>query len=91
MLIQHQLTKQRQRQANISLTEHLLHHVGLLPFVAQQIRGDAGQNDAGAYQALERSGPEGHNDHENAAQHKRDRDEEVHLQKEHISKPLHPK
>lgn len=68
-------------EVNISLTEHLLHHVGLLPFVAKQICRNAGENDAGAYQALEGSGPEGHNNHENAAQHKRDRDEEVHLQK----------
>lgn len=57
----------------------------LLPLVAQQVRGDACQDDAAAHQALERSRPERHGDHEDAAQNKGHGDEEIHLQEEIIT------
>lgn len=56
--------------------------MGFLPLVAQEVGGDAGENNAAAYQAFKRSRPEGHRDHEDAAQDESDRDEQWNLQKE---------
>lgn len=41
--------------------------MGFLPLVAQEVGGDACENDAAADQAFKRSRPEGHGDHEDAA------------------------
>lgn len=59
--------------------------MGFLPLVAQQVRRDACKNNAAAYQALVRSCPERHDDHEDTAQNESHRDEEIHLQKEEWS------
>lgn len=53
--------------------------MGLLPLVAQQVGGDAGENDAAADQAFERRRPEGHDDHEDAAQNEEDGDKQRNL------------
>lgn len=56
--------------------------MGFLPLVAQEVGGDACENDAAAYQAFKRSCPEGHGDHEDAAQNKSDGDEQWNLQED---------
>lgn len=53
--------------------------MGLLPLVAQEVGRDAGENDAAADQAFERRRPEGHDDHEDAAQNKGDGDKQRNL------------
>lgn len=55
--------------------------MGLFPLVAQQIRRNAREDNAAADQTLKRSGPKGHDNHEDAAQHKRYGDKKIHLQK----------
>lgn len=72
-----------QREQNVSLTQYLLDHMGFLPLEAQQVCWDTGENNAAAYQAFKRSGPEGHNNHEDAAQDENHRDHQWKLQKEH--------
>lgn len=66
----------------LSLTQHLLDHVGFLPLVAQEVGGDACENDAAADQAFKRGCPEGHGDHEDAAQNKSYGDEQWNLQED---------
>lgn len=56
--------------------------MGFLPLVAQEVGGDAGENNAAAYQAFKRSRPEGHGDHEDAAQNESYGDEQWNLQRE---------
>lgn len=53
-----------------------------LPLVAQEVGGDACENNAAAYQAFKRSRPERHGDHEDAAQNKSYWDEQWNLQKD---------
>lgn len=62
--------------------------MGFLPLVAKQIRRNACENDAAAHQALKRRRPERHDDHENAAQNKRHRDEKTHLERKWMKKLL---
>lgn len=66
----------------LPLTQHLLDHMGFLPLVAQEVGRDACENDAAADQTFERSRPEGHDDHEDAAQDETRRDEQRKLQNE---------
>lgn len=73
-------TLRKTKNKDVPLTQHLLDHMRLLPLVAQQVCWDARENNAGADQALERSGPKGHDDHEDAAQNKSHGDEQTHLQ-----------
>lgn len=54
--------------------------MGFLPLVAQEVGGDACEDDAASYQAFKRSCPEGHGDHEDAAQNKSYGDEQWNLQ-----------
>lgn len=63
--------------------------MGFLPLVAQEVGRDACQNNAAAYQTFERSRPEGHDNHEAAAQDKTGRDEQRKLQEE--SSPFYQK
>lgn len=53
--------------------------MGFLPLVAQEVCRDACENDAAADQALKRRRPEGHDDHEDAAQNKGDGDKQRNL------------
>lgn len=53
--------------------------MGFLPLVAQEVGGDAGENDGAADQAFERRRPEGDDDHEDAAQNKEDGDKQRNL------------
>lgn len=69
------------KQDAFQLTQHLLDHMGLLPLVAQEVCREARENDAAAYQAFKRSSPEGHDDHEDAAQNKSQGDEQRKLEK----------
>lgn len=59
--------------------------MGLLPLVAQEVGGDACENNAAAYQAFEWRRPEGHSDHEDAAQDETRRDEQRKLQKDRMT------
>lgn len=63
--------------------------MGFLPLVAQEIGRDACENNAAAYQTFERSRPEGHDDHEDAAQDETSRDEQRKLQKESDVMEIH--
>lgn len=66
---------------NASLTQHFLDHMGFLPLVPQEVRRDARENNAAAYQAFKRCRPEGNHDHEDTAQNKSHRNEQIHLQR----------
>lgn len=73
---------ENKRNKYVSLTQYLLDRMRFLPLVAQEVHRDACENNAAAYQALKRSCPEGDDDHEDTAQHKGHRDDQIHLQKE---------
>lgn len=75
-------TVQRVFTTKVSLTQHLFDHLGFLPLVAQEVGGDACENYAAADQTFEWSRPEGHDNHEDAAQDETRRDEQRKLQNE---------